>query len=107
MEKENTEVKSRPNRKYVDITFWIAHVLIISAFFANPITTESKEIQLAIALFSAGTIFGLGYYFAIVIYAKNFGKSPIVWGLGSMLFSPITIWVSYIASFFIRSKRNK
>jgi hypothetical protein len=25
MEKENTEVKSKPNRNYVDITFWLAH----------------------------------------------------------------------------------
>lgn len=32
MDKVNTKAKSKPNRKYVDITFWLAQVLIISAF---------------------------------------------------------------------------
>ena len=107
MEQKNTEVQIKPNRKYIDITFWLAHILIICALFSAPIKEESNVVQLPLVLFMVGTIFGLGYYFAIAIYAKKFGKSPIIWGLGSMLFSPISIWVSYIASFFIKTKENK
>ncbi len=107
MEQVITEVQNKPNRKYVDITFWLAHILIIGAFFAGPIDEQSKALQLPIALFSAGAIIGLGYYLAVATYAKKFGKSPIVWGLGSMLFSPISIWVSYIASFFIKAEIAK
>ena len=97
---------NRPSRKYVDITFWLAHIsffIAIIAILISP-TQDAILMYIALILIFIGIVSAFGYFFAIGMYAKKMGKSPIIWGGGSMFCSPFSAWISYAASFKISPK---
>lgn len=102
---ENNISQLKPSRKLVDITFWLAHTgLILSIMLAPPAYSEEPIPRNSIYLMAIAVVSMLIYYFAIGSFAKKMGRSAIVWGLGSFLFSPLTVWLTYISSFIIKPK---
>jgi len=97
--------KIKPNRTLVDLTFWIAHVgLILSVVLAPPAHSDDPVPSNSVYLMGLAMVSMFVYFFAIGVFAKRMGRSAVVWGLGSFLFSPLTVWITYIASFFIKQK---
>ena len=93
----------KPSKKLVHITFWLGHILIILYFYSA--TNEISNLN--ITMFLAGALSIFIYFFAIGSYMSKLNRSGITWGGLSMIFSPIGVWVSYIASFFVGYKVKK
>lgn len=101
------KINNEPSRKLVDIAFWVGHLGIIIYFVLFSQIPKGQNPSGYIFLpFLIGLLSIIVYFVAIGVYAKKTGRSPIIWGLGSMLFSPISIWVSYFASFTLRTKKS-
>jgi len=100
------DVYKPPSKKFVHLSFWIGHIsLLIYVFGGTATTIESNEISwLPIALLFLGIGSLFWYFFAIGSYANKLGRNGITWGGLSFFFSPIGVWVSYIASFFVGPK---
>jgi len=96
----------KPSRKFVDITFWCSHLSFAAAIILMPANPPKEPQGIIVALFSVALVLLLLYFFAIGRFAKNMGRSSIVWAGLSFLFSPVGAWVSYIASFFIQPRAS-
>lgn len=89
----------KPTKKLLHSTFWISHIAIAIPLIArNPEQEAAPWAGLALVV---GLLSLLTYFFAIGRWASNMGRSAIVWGGLSMLFSPIGVWISYVSSFFV------
>lgn len=100
-----TEGSEKPNRKFLDITFWVGHLGLVIPFIAMPEDSSGGGMPgWSLVLFLVAILSLLAYFFAIGRFASNSGRSAIVWGGVSFIFSPLGIWISYIASFFIKPK---
>jgi hypothetical protein len=103
IEKEQIYVK--PTRKLLDLTFWLGHICIIAALMITVKSHDPQEIStLTLSLSAVGSFTLIAYFFAMGQFAKRTGRSAIVWFGVPLIFSPLGIWVSYIASFFIKAK---
>ena len=96
----------KPSRKFLDLTFWLFHILIMFSAFLPDDLDHSNTIKYEILIWFYLTMMALfiSYFFAVGIYAKKFGKSALVWGGVSFLFSVLGCWVSYVCSFFFEQK---
>jgi membrane protease YdiL (CAAX protease family) len=102
---DSPENLPRPRRTLVDLSFWVAHVGVVLGLALLPAKVgEGPFSAIALALFVLGLVSLFVYFFAIGDYAKKFGRSAIVWGGLSFVFSPIGAWASYAFSFSIAPK---
>ncbi|MEO0366753.1 MAG: hypothetical protein AAF265_14815 [Pseudomonadota bacterium] len=98
-------VLERPKRIAVDLTFWVAHLALGSAFYLMYSTVENVgSFGKFMLLTSVGLIAGIAYFFAIGFYASGLGRSGILWGGLAFLFSPLGVWITYIMSFVSEPK---
>lgn len=100
------EQTNKPKRLFVDLTFWLGNSYILYAIISSLLNPVDKAPLSAVETYFmyGSALFLLIYLFAIGSYAKRTGRSGIVWGGLSLLLSPVGIWISYIASFFIKPK---
>ncbi|MEL7449928.1 MAG: hypothetical protein AAFN78_12015 [Pseudomonadota bacterium] len=98
---DNNVGELTPSKRNVHISFWGFHIAIALIF---TIATAQSDSMLTAGLALAITVFAIWYFVAIGRYASRLGRSGILWGGLSFLFSPLGIWVSYIASFFVGPK---
>ena len=95
-----------PSKLFVHLTFWGMHITL-ALMIASGAVVESESSSVGaidIVIMFACIIFLFWYFFAIGRYASKLGRSGILWGGLSCLFSPLGVWVSYIASFFVGYK---
>ena len=95
---ESEKDSTKPTRKYVDFSFWVANVAIAVAL--GLLSMESGG-ALLLFLLVVGLLAWLSYFFAIGQFAKRMGRSPAFWVILIFITSPLGVWVSYIASFLI------
>jgi hypothetical protein len=100
----------QPSRLLVDITFWVANLgwaIFFVLWFAPPPYAGDSETQGAFCL--VGLISLVMYFFALGRYVQKRGESGVMWGGGAFIasfpFLLIPAWVTYIASFFIKTKK--
>lgn len=102
---DSPEHLPRPARTLVDLSFWTAHVGLILGMVLMPGKGVGGPLAvISLALFVLGLVSLFVYFFAIGSYAKRFGRSALVWGGLSFVFSPIGAWTSYAFSFSISPK---
>jgi len=104
---EITNNENTPNRKFLDISFWLAHIAFILGIMIAGTGGEAGKntgnilLSMALGLLVVATISLFTYFFAIGDFAKKMGRNGLIWGGLTFIFSPIGVWVSYIASFNI------
>jgi hypothetical protein len=101
---------TKPSRKLVDITFWMANLVwIIFLILVLAPSQYSEDGKIKMIFLLAGLISLVIYFVAIGWYAQKRGRSALVWGGGAFIASLflflISTWISYIASFHINTKK--
>jgi uncharacterized integral membrane protein len=93
----------KPSKKYVHLSFWIAHISLILFFSISTIINRGYvevEQYIASAWFNTltiivysflaiGLIFFFFYFFALGRYMGKLGRSGIAWGGLAFILSPI------------------
>ncbi len=104
--------------RYVHLSFWVAHISLILFFIISAIINTSYVgmeqnavsgwiyalIFVVYAFLAIGLISFFFYFFILGRYMGKLGRSGIAWGGLAFLFSPIGVWATYIASFFVGPK---
>ncbi|MCG8517307.1 hypothetical protein [Marinobacter sp. CA1] len=93
---------SKPGRWLVDATFWLGHIALIVPVWLVDDFSNAPPWALPAGL--VGLISLIVYFFAIGVFAHRMGRSAIVWGGLACLLSPLGVWGSYLASFFIEPR---
>ena len=96
--------EKRPTRAAVDFAFWGAHLLFLVAFISAQGTDAGEVSDVSAISLILGIILLFVYFFAIGRYASNRGRSALLWGGLSFIFSPVGVWVSYVLCLFWRSE---
>ncbi len=99
--------QEKPSKKAVHFVFWGAHISLLAGILLRDENVPRGEFQIGFVFLILAIVAGISYFFVIGRYARKINRSALVWGGLSFLFSPIGIWVSYLASFIASPKEAK
>ena len=95
-----------PHKKILHLTFWIGHTSAFLIFYSGPGALIQSDVVnlIAIPLALLMLVCIIWYFIEISRYMNQLGRNGIAWGILTFIFSPLGIWISYLASFFIKPK---
>lgn len=88
------------SKLWLHIWFWCLHIGIVLVLVSSSSDGDRNLAFIWLSLISL-----LMYCITVGRFASRNGRSGILWGGLSLLLSPVGVWISYLATFFIKAKQ--
>ncbi len=94
----------KPSRKLVDISFWLSHAGIALGILLLALSDDDQVGGGVILSIVAAAIAFLVYTVSVGLYVQKFDRLGILWSAIVFFLSPLAMWGTYIALFFMRDE---